>query len=129
MTLPPRPCLQVPGPWDVAWEGPENLSDYCRAVVARAAAVEQWWATCKAGNLMTAGVGGRQEGRRFSGSRVGASGQHLAASGSIWQYLVVSGSIWQYLAASGQHLAGGGWQFHEPTLSSLKTSNDALRPS
>lgn len=46
---------QVPGPWDQAWEGPESPIDYCRAVVARATAVEQWWASCKSGNLLTAG--------------------------------------------------------------------------
>lgn len=46
---------QVPGPWDSAWEGPESPNDYCRAVVARAVAVEQWWSACKAGSLLTSG--------------------------------------------------------------------------
>ena len=52
--------LQMPGPWDSTCEGPESPTDYCRAVVARAAAVEQWWSACEAGSLLTAGEGRRE---------------------------------------------------------------------
>ena len=58
-TPPPSP-LQVPGPWDSTWEGPESPTDYCRAVVACAAAVKQWRSACKAGSLLTTGEWGRK---------------------------------------------------------------------
>ncbi|KXZ45909.1 DHC7 protein [Gonium pectorale] len=36
----------VPGAWDAAWEGPEAPMDYCRAVVAKALAIENHWQRC-----------------------------------------------------------------------------------
>ncbi|KAG2426397.1 hypothetical protein HYH02_014824 [Chlamydomonas schloesseri] len=37
----------IPGSWDAAWEGPEAPMDYCRAVVAKALAIEGHWARCQ----------------------------------------------------------------------------------
>nr|BCL66104.1 cytoplasmic dynein 1b heavy chain [Volvox africanus] len=37
----------VPGTWDAAWEGPEAPMDYCRAVVAKALAIEGHWQRCQ----------------------------------------------------------------------------------
>nr|BBC28429.1 cytoplasmic dynein 1b heavy chain [Yamagishiella unicocca] len=37
----------VPGSWDAAWEGPEAPMDYCRAVVAKAVAIEGHWQRCQ----------------------------------------------------------------------------------
>eukprot|EP00955_Chlamydomonas_euryale_P013918 150324-Chlamydomonas_euryale.AAC.1 len=33
---------EVPTAWDRAWEGPEAPTDYCRAAMRRAVAVEAW---------------------------------------------------------------------------------------
>lgn len=44
----PFPCLScIPGP--------ASPTDYVRAVVSRALAVEQWWAQSQAGTLLTSG--------------------------------------------------------------------------
>jgi dynein heavy chain 2 len=44
---------EVPGIWDSMWEGPESPLVYCRAVVARAVAVEQWFAKAQQGQLLS----------------------------------------------------------------------------
>ncbi len=46
----------IPAAWDALWEGPASPSDYVRAVVSRAVAIESWWAKSQAGNLLTSGV-------------------------------------------------------------------------
>ena len=38
------------------WEGPATPHDYCRAVVARATAIEGWHQRCAAGSLLSAVV-------------------------------------------------------------------------
>mmetsp|Transcript_33539 Transcript_33539/g.74227 ORF Transcript_33539/g.74227 Transcript_33539/m.74227 type:complete len:2007 (+) Transcript_33539:3-6023(+) len=47
---------RIPSSWDQLWEGPESPSDYCRAAVSRAAAIEQWWSKCSSGSLLTSGA-------------------------------------------------------------------------
>mmetsp|Transcript_9476 Transcript_9476/g.27062 ORF Transcript_9476/g.27062 Transcript_9476/m.27062 type:complete len:1740 (-) Transcript_9476:175-5394(-) len=45
---------EVPGAWEGLWEGPEAPLAYCRAIVARAVAVEQWLLKAQQGQLLGA---------------------------------------------------------------------------
>ncbi|KAJ9505746.1 hypothetical protein QJQ45_029247, partial [Haematococcus lacustris] len=45
----------VPGSWDALWEGPASPTDFVRAVVSRALAIEQWWSKCVSGSLLSSG--------------------------------------------------------------------------
>ncbi len=45
----------IPGSWDAAWEGPEAPMDYCRAVVAKALAIEGHWQKCQSPNGLLEG--------------------------------------------------------------------------
>ena len=44
---------EIPGIWDSLWEGPESPLVYCRSVVARAVAIEQWFAKAQQGQLLS----------------------------------------------------------------------------
>ncbi len=46
----------IPSAWDNLWEGPASPSDYIRAVVSRAVAIEAWWSKSQAGNLLNSGA-------------------------------------------------------------------------
>ncbi|KAG2486208.1 hypothetical protein HYH03_015170 [Edaphochlamys debaryana] len=41
----------IPGSWDAAWEGPEAPMDYCKAVVAKAVAIEGHWSRVQLPNF------------------------------------------------------------------------------
>eukprot|EP00798_Chlamydomonas_sp_ICE-L_P023166 gene23167-30374_t len=45
----------IPGVWDKIWEGPESCSDYCRAVVYRSLAIEDWVKKTASGSLLSSG--------------------------------------------------------------------------
>lgn len=44
----------VPAAWDALWEGPVFPADYVRTVVARAIAIEAWWAKSQVGGHQAA---------------------------------------------------------------------------
>lgn len=47
----------IPVSWDSFWEGPESPMDYCRAVVSRCLAIEQWSQKCNSNSILTSGAG------------------------------------------------------------------------